>query len=275
MAAALCAPTVLDAGEIAPPLTPSSSGPTVFDDEFNGPAGAAPDTARWDLLTGGGGWGSGELGVYTTSRANSYLDGDGHLVIVVRRGSSDPRYPYTSARLASRKVVGPYFRAEARIKVTTEYGLWSCFWLLGGPPKVDTAVWPRKGEIDAMEVIGKLPTTTFATPHGYSTDPNTKPAPNAWFNDTQLDTHEDLSAGFHTWTVEARKDQITWWFDGRVIKTFTRSQLPTGAVWSMDNPMHVILNVGVGGFFAEAPNASTVLPARMVVDYVRVTSVRP
>jgi len=46
----------------------------VFRDEFNGPAGAAPDPSKWGYDLGR--WtDNNELETYTDSRANSYLDG--------------------------------------------------------------------------------------------------------------------------------------------------------------------------------------------------------
>jgi hypothetical protein len=47
-----------------------------FDDEFNGPVGAAPNPTKWNYDLGR--WtDSNELETYTDSRANSYLDGQG------------------------------------------------------------------------------------------------------------------------------------------------------------------------------------------------------
>ena len=57
----------------------------VFEDEFNGPRGAAPDPSKWTYDLGR--WtDNNELETYTNSRANSYLDGQGHLVIKALRG---------------------------------------------------------------------------------------------------------------------------------------------------------------------------------------------
>ena len=73
-----------------------------FQEEFDGPAGSAPDPSKWryDL----GRWADNdELETYTDSRANSYLDGNGNLVIkaikVTERGGRSRRVTYTSARL--------------------------------------------------------------------------------------------------------------------------------------------------------------------------------
>jgi hypothetical protein len=75
-----------------------------FADEFDGPAGSAPDPSKWGYDVGGGGWGNDDLAVYTSSRANSFLDGKGNLVIRATKNvrTSDDQttiITYHSARL--------------------------------------------------------------------------------------------------------------------------------------------------------------------------------
>src|SRR5713226_1210892 len=68
----------------------------VWSDEFNGAAGSAPDSTKWNYDLGGGGWGNGEAEVYTSSPQNVFQDGKGNLVI---RAIRDSAGNYTSARL--------------------------------------------------------------------------------------------------------------------------------------------------------------------------------
>ena len=44
----------------------------------------------------------------------------------------------------------------------------------------------------------------------------------------------------------------------------------SGGRWVFEHPFFIILNVAVGGNFVGPPNASTVFPQTMLVDYVRV-----
>ena len=53
----------------------------VWSDEFDGAKASAPDLNKWTYDLGANGWGNRELENYTKSRENSFLDGDGHLVI--------------------------------------------------------------------------------------------------------------------------------------------------------------------------------------------------
>src|SRR5260370_40991919 len=95
----------------------------VWSDDFNGAAGTAPDKTKWNVDLGGGGWGNGELEVYTSSTNNAFQDGNGNLVI---RAIKDAQGNYTSARLqtgapgASTNTTNLsclYGRIEARIKL--------------------------------------------------------------------------------------------------------------------------------------------------------------
>jgi beta-glucanase (GH16 family) len=52
--------------------------------------------------------------------------------------------------------------------------------------------------------------------------------------------------------------------DGRLTQTFSdKAQIP-------NKPMYLLLNLAVGGSWPGDPDASTVFPAEMLVDYVRV-----
>ena len=68
---------------IACATLPQSSGP-VWQDEFDGPAGATYDRTKWAPDTGGHGFGNRERQFHTSRRENVALDGKGHLVITAR-----------------------------------------------------------------------------------------------------------------------------------------------------------------------------------------------
>ena len=48
------------------------------------------------------------------------------------------------------------------------------------------------------------------------------------------------------------------------------TDLPAGALWVFTQPQFLLLNVAVGGNWPGRPEATTVFPQRMFVDYVRV-----
>ncbi|OIJ24034.1 hydrolase [Nocardioides luteus] len=249
----------MPAGEGAAPAGEVGAAALTWSDEFDGPAGSAPDGASWNFETGGGGWGNNELQTYTDSRDNSALDGNGNLVITARQNGSG----YTSARLTTKGKVQPKFgRLEARIQIPRGQGIWPAFWMLGG--QFDNVGWPGSGEIDIMENVGYEPHLVHGTLHGpgYSGANGITGQymhPQGWsFADT-----------FHTFAVDWQPGSITWSVDGVAYQTFTTAN--TGAnPWVFDQPFFFILNVAVGGNWPGNPDGTTQFPQRMVVDYVRV-----
>jgi beta-glucanase (GH16 family) len=219
---------------------------TVFDASFSGPAGSAPNASQWHYNLGSTGFGAGQLETYTASRANSYLDGLGHLVIAVTKTASG----YNSARLVSRAAFTEGDTFRARIKLDVQPGIWPAWWMMG-------THWPASGEVDFLENYGGWFTeTTVHTPAG----PDTMyarfarlPADNNW----------------HTYTVTWTAAGFTFSRDGTRYLTVTPSQLKNWG-YSPGTPMHMILNIAAGGI-AGTPPPSVHFPVTMEVDWVQVT----
>lgn len=233
----------------------------VWEESFDGPAGQLPDPARWRFDVGGD-WGNAQL-EYDTDRAeNVSLDGAGNLAIVARRETLQGR-AYTSGRINTRD----YFeqargRFEARIKLPIGRGIWPAFWLLG--ENFSEVGWPACGEIDIMEYRGQEPGVILGSLHGpgYSgggsvTGRYTLPA--GTFNDD-----------FHLFAVEWDESSIIWLVDGVAYHVVTPRDLPASGRWVFDHPFFIILNLAVGGNFVGPPDANTVFPQTMLVDWVRV-----
>ena len=239
----------------------------VWSDEFDGPSGSAVDSSKWSFDIGGNGWGNNELETYTSRTANADLEG-GMLVIKALKetftGTDNIRRDYTSARLLTRnKFSQAYGRFEARIKIPYGQGIWPAFWMLGD--NINTAGWPTCGEIDIMENIGREPSTVHGTFHGpgYSGEHGIGAA-------YALSNGQKFSDDFHTFAVEWEPNVVRFYVDGLLYQTRTPANLPAGTTWVFDHPFFIILNVAVGGYWPGVPDATTVFPQRMLVDYVRV-----
>ncbi len=242
------------------PIMAQSGWNLVWSDEFNG---ASIDRTKWNYDTGTGwnGWGNNELQYYTDRPENARIE-NGHLVIEARKEDHGGRQ-YTSARLLTKgKFAQTYGRFEARIQVPFGQGIWPAFWMLGndGPQ-----AWPRCGEIDIMEVIGKEPTNVYGTIHGpgYS---GSAGLGKKYSLASGAKLHED----FHVYAIEWEPDAIRWYLDDVLYQTRTTADLPAGAKWVFDRPFHLLLNVAVGGNWPGYPDATTTFPQFMLVDYVRV-----
>jgi len=239
----------------------------VWQDEFNGPNDAAVDKSKWTPEVGGSGWGNHELEYYT-DRLDNAFQSDGSLVIKVQKehftGSDNISREFTSARLTTKKsFTAVYGKFEARIKIPRGQGIWPAFWMLGND--IDKVRWPRCGEIDIMENIGKEPSTIHGTLHG----PGYSGAngPSASYS---LTKNQNFADSFHTFAIEWEPNIVRFYCDGILYKTRTPADLPDGAIWVYDHPFFMLLNVAVGGDWPGSPDATTVFPQVMFVDYVRV-----
>jgi beta-glucanase (GH16 family) len=241
----------------------------VWADEFDGVAGDQPDPTRWSHEIGGDGWGNQELQTYTDRPDNAALDGAGHLMITARHEDSSGR-AFTSARLTTRgKFEQLYGRFEARLRLPPGRGMWPAFWLLGadaGDGSTDKPVgWPERGEIDVVEGRGAQPWRVSGAAHGpgYS-------GGNALIAGFEAAGRADLTADFHDFAVEWDPGELRFFVDGQQYHTVRSTRLPTTGRWVFDHAFFLILNLAVGGNFGGPPDASTVFPAALVADHVRV-----
>jgi beta-glucanase (GH16 family) len=233
------------------PMAPAARAATVFDD-FDGPAGASPDSDKWDVVEGTG-WDS---GVEDYSWDNAVLDGNGNLTIQARKTEDG----YTSGRVQTKgKESFGYGTLIARIKMPSGRGLWPSFWLVGADE--DSNPWPVAGEIDVVELVSD-PTTQYSSIHG--------PMAHAWdsLQDQIITRGADLSGDFHDYWITRSADSITVGVDDTKWGTFTPDSLPAGATWVFNKPFYVILNLAVGGGWAGLPDGKTDFPATMLVDWV-------
>ena len=256
-----------------PPPSASAAGWTlVWSDEFNGPDGSAPDSSKWTYDLGGKGWGNKELECYTNRLQNAHIQG-GNLVITAQKEgtpfecSDGTASSYTSARLKTQGLFSQtYGRFEARIKIPAGEGMWPAFWLLGND--ITSVGWPKCGEIDIIENIGKEPSTVHGSLHGPSTTSRTSDA-SAPFS---LPSGQTLANDFHLYAVEWHPGVIRFQVDTNLYATFTKSQWPSSGTWVFDHPFFVILNIAVGGHWPGSPDNTTRFPQPMLVDYIRVYS---
>lgn len=246
---------------LALPLFSASNWKLVWSDEFNGPANSPPDPAKWIYDLGAGGWGNHELETYTDNPENAFQDGAGHLVIRAVKTASGG---YNSARIKTLgKFATQYGKIEARIKIPYGQGIWPAFWMLGDD--IETVGWPKCGEIDVMENIGKEPSVVYGTVHG----PRGSTAYGV--GEQHALRGAPLSADFHVYGIEWSRKHIRFFLDGKRYFTVSPILLPDGATWVFEHPYFLLLNLAVGGPWGGNPDATTVFPQDMLVDWVRVS----
>jgi len=254
---------------MTPSLVPPSSGFVLsWGDEFNGADGSVPDPSKWTYDIGGGGWGNNELETYTNRAANAQIKG-GNLVITAQKetftGTDGTTRDYTSARLKTQGLFAQaYGRFEARIKIPAGQGVWPAFWMLGND--ITTNGWPKCGEIDVMENIGREPGIVHGSLHGPSSTVTTSDETST----TTLPNNANFIADFHVYAVEWDPAQVKFFVDSNNYVTFQKVNWPPNGTWVFDHPFFIILNFAIGGAWPGSPDATTQFPQQMLVDYVRV-----
>jgi beta-glucanase (GH16 family) len=248
------------------PTTPT----TLFDDEFNGPAGSAPSSTSWTVFGGSNAY---RIGVecMVNDRKHIYQDGSGNLVetatynpngVPCKNGSG----PYESGGMNTGEWPSPKFSLQygtvtARIKVPCKsgYGLWPSWWMTG--PN-----YPKGGEIDMLEILAN-------SYHGYNAK-NTLWGPTTSGGLWKL-TKNNVSStlwcnAFHVYGVTWSYRQVQYTLDGVTTRTITPSDMQSGWTWPFDTNKQRPLLALVVGQSGGTPQPSS-FPQSMLIDWVRVT----
>lgn len=213
---------------------------------------------NWNIVTGNGcpqlcGWGNNERQVY--SGQNHKIE-NGFLIISAKKDGDR----YTSTRINTKgKKEFQYGKIEIRAQLPLGRGLWPAFWMLGS--NIDKVGWPRSGEIDILEYVGKEPETIFTTLH---TDDSHGVSKN-----TRKDLVEGIEEGFHTYWIDWNKDKIDFFIDDNLFYSF-QPKNKNEKVWPFDQPFYIIVNLAIGGNFGGPEVDDDIFPEDFIVDYIKV-----
>lgn len=231
----------------------------VWNDEFEG---TTINSQNWGYDIGTGcpgncGWGNNELEYYRSQNAwvaNSVLT-------IEARAESYGGQSYTSAKLKSAgKKAFQYGRIDIRALLPVGQGLWPALWMLGD--NISTVGWPMCGEIDIMEMIGgsNRENQVHGTLH--------------WDDNGHVSSGNPFTVASGTFATEYHVFTLIW--DSAYLRWYVNDQLyhtiniSVPGLEAFHQPFWFILNVAVGGTWPGNPNATTIFPQQMKVDYIRV-----
>lgn len=228
----------------------------VWSDEFND---TSLDATKWSYEVQDQ-WFNNELESTTSSRNNVNVT-NGNLNITAIKENYNG-HQYTSGRINTKgKKEFVFGRLDVRAKLPKGQGLWPAIWMLGAN---DSQVsWPACGEIDIMELRGNAPSVNNSTMHFGNTVATHQYKGKAYALPAGS---PDFAADFHLFSMIRSQNQMDFYVDGVKYYTFTTAD---ASPYSFNNPFYAILNVAVGGDFGGNPDASTVFPQTMQVDYVK------
>lgn len=217
----------------------------------------------------GAGWGNNEREFYTDDSVRQDGSEHGSLVITARRISQEngpedwqnhPEWEYVSGKITTAGLLSfQYGYIEARIKVPTDAGSWSAFWLLGENLLSGTP-WPECGEIDILESVGQEPHCLLGTVHGPGYCADDGPT-------KKIHHVQPLSDDFHTYGVLWLPDRIEWYFDGEKFHTLGVNEVAPHK-WVFNQPFYMIVNLAMGGNLG-GPLDPQVQSCELAVDYIR------
>lgn len=232
----------------------------IWQDEFND---GSLNSNYWTHETGRGewGWGNNELQYYRSQ--NTYFE-DGNLIIEARKENiSYGGTPYTSSRMITKgKFEFQYGRVDIRAALPEGQGIWPALWMLGD--NIDQVSWPGCGEIDIMELVGGG--IKDSEVHGTAHWKNSSNTHSFLGGDYRLSSGKFIDE-FHVFSIEWEPGFIKWYMDDEPYFTFSTSSSDRT---EFQNEFFFIFNVAIGGNWPGNPDASTVFPQRMIVDYIRV-----
>ncbi|MEY4905781.1 MAG: hypothetical protein RLZZ292_3596, partial [Bacteroidota bacterium] len=263
-------------------LCPSEPYKLVFFDEFNG---TSLDRTKWysyyPYATGGS-----DTCVYCRRHEpsnsqqifqdNNVVVNNGTLKLIAKRERATwmgATTDFTSGLINSKLDFNTYSKYEIRCKIPSGMGFWPAFWVFGGGT-----------EIDVFEIGGDEPREVSMTVHRWAADGRDLLNPIPYY------TGDDYSQAFHVFAVEYDRFYIRFLIDGFPVRVKSRYLNMIGQPISVcdigpntylrdttypvpTNRVQVIANVAVAtdkSSFTKAPNASTVFPSQMEIDWIRV-----
>jgi len=222
----------------------------IWQDEFDG---SSLDTTKWKVDVGGNGWGNNESQYYT---AQGNLNIQNSLLTITAKAEQFGNNQYTSAKIKTEGKFNVRFgKIETRMKCPMGQGLWPAFWMLGS--NHSTIGWPKCGEIDVIEHINSE-TKVHGTAH--------------WDNVGHIYWGGIINndpTQFHNYSIIWDSTKIQWFMDDQIYYQLNTLNGVNGTE-EFQNSFYLILNLAVGGNWPGYPNANTIFPAEMLVDYIKV-----
>lgn len=228
----------------------------VWQDEFSGTT--LSSDWNYEIGTGQSGWGNNELQYYLQENVTV---ADGVLEIEAKSQVFNASN-YTSSRITTQNNQSfQYGRIDIRAALPYSQGLWPALWMLGD--NISTVTWPACGEIDIMELVGGNATDNEV--HGTIHWDDAGSAVN--FGGSTSLSSGIFADEFHVFSIIWDDQSIKWLLDDT---QYHEVDITPAELSEFNQKFFLIFNVAVGGNWPGSPNASTVFPQYMYVDYVRV-----
>lgn len=249
-----------------------------WEETFSGQQGDAPDSQWWSHEVGRI-RSTSERQYYTDGNRNSYLDGEGHLIIHAQAETIENKSWSSASMHTNNKYEFTYGRVEAKLKLPYVAGQFPAFWMLGSCLEVvplgyyDSSTGkdieekgirtPLTPEIDIMEQFGTASTIQSAVHCGEEEDGS--------YTTQYMITQEVAdTTQWHIYAVEWTSESLKWYVDD--VQVGTSESIYAGISPAPKNypmlrkPMYILLNLAIG----HKGGTPVVSEMDMIADWVRV-----
>lgn len=157
-----------------------------------------------------------------------------------------------------------YGRVEFVAAVPSGVGTWPALWLL---PNDDVyGSWPKSGEIDIMEHIGRRPGVLYYSLHTELYN----------WQKQEYYTYElhqsEVTETFHQYAIDWHPNRIVFELDGNEVVTFRKGEFGRDTShkgWPFDQPFFILMNLAIGGNLG-GPVDRSALPQQFVIQSLNV-----
>jgi beta-glucanase (GH16 family) len=205
-------------------------------------------------------WANNELQHYVDDEENLFI---GKLGLVIK-ATNPKKGIYHSARIHTKgKFAFKYGQIDITAKVPKGKGTWPALWMM--PEENKYGHWPKSGEIDIMEHVGRDENNLFLCLH---TEKYNHRDGDPFYTEYFV---EDATTSFHTYSIKWDKDSITYMIDGNEIVTYHKydrsDQSHHG--WPFDERFYLIMNMAIGGKFGGEVD-DTIFPKEFIIQKITV-----
>lgn len=203
-------------------------------------------------------WANHELQEYVNTPENLYFDNG----LVIKATYKDG--VYRSARVNTRnKFYFKYGKVDIIAKLPKGKGTWPALWMM--PQEQHYGHWPKSGEIDIVEHVGRNLDTVFLCLH---TEAYNHTNDEQYYFETKI---PDITEDFHKFSLEWDEDNIIYYIDDEEMVRYNKYDKPDHSHrgWPFDQEFFLLMNMAIGGKFGGEVDNS-VFPQEFIIKDIKV-----
>ena len=216
------------------------------------------DLDYWNVRVGDR-WANNEKQHYVDKAENLYFD-DG---LVIQGTLKDG--VYESSRIDTKgKLFFKYGRIDVKVKLPKGVGTWPAVWLMSEKNKYGH--WPKSGEIDLVEHVGRKLDNVFFCLH---TEAHNHRQGDYYYTDFQ---EKNLSDNVNTFSLLWEENAFTYYVNNKEIVKYKKGKNgfdPTHKGWPFDEDFYLIINLALGGGLG-GPIDDSIFPQKFIIKDIKI-----